>query len=304
MAHLWFKLVREDHNHQGLHLLPEETITDPNFDESPTSKGGLWFCHREDIPRWTHLDETFAYVYEVHLLPSSLIVQYEHKCKTDQLVLKHPTPLAEFLITQFEPLYLVACDPWNLRFTETIQKETYEIEESLRIKGRSKAAVSRARLYIDTVCMFAVQKFGHALRFVVRHTMEVIQEAIRQAPRAFQHARWQLEELCIDAVQRDGMNLAWVKQQTPAICLAAVQQNGHALQFVKEQTPELMYAAVQQTGHALQYCKERSIHTCYLAYQQNKNVLPLIPKEFHHIIQRKDPTLAERLTKHAFLLQN
>ena len=42
-----------------------------------------------------------------------------------------------------------------------------------------------------------------------------------------------------------------MKEQTPEICLAAVNQNGMALVFVKEQTPEICLAAVREDGMIL-----------------------------------------------------
>ena len=43
----------------------------------------------------------------------------------------------------------------------------------------------------------------------------------------------------------------FAKEQTVELCLAAVQQNGLALQYIKEQTLELCLAAVKQNNHAL-----------------------------------------------------
>jgi len=45
----------------------------------------------------------------------------------------------------------------------------------------------------------------------------------------------------------------YVKKKTPEICLAAVQQNGLALEFVNDQTPEICMAAVQQNELATKY---------------------------------------------------
>ena len=55
------------------------------------------------------------------------------------------------------------------------------------------------------------------------------------------------------AVQRNGLALKYVEDQTPEICLAAVQENGHALKYVKVQTPEICMAAVQQNGNMEDY---------------------------------------------------
>lgn len=49
----------------------------------------------------------------------------------------------------------------------------------------------------------------------------------------------QTEELCIHAVNKDGMVLRMIRIQSPKICINAVKNNGLALQYVKEQTQEI-----------------------------------------------------------------
>ena len=61
----------------------------------------------------------------------------------------------------------------------------------------------------------------------------------------------------LELVSQDGMELYYIKEQTPEICMAATKDNGLALEFVKEQTPEICMAAVKQNGHALQYVEDK-----------------------------------------------
>ena len=73
----------------------------------------------------------------------------------------------------------------------------------------------------------------------------------------------------LEAVQKDGWALEYVKEQTPEICLAAVRQNVWALNWVKEQTPEICLVAVQQCGLALMSIKEQTPEICLAAIQQD-----------------------------------
>ena len=73
----------------------------------------------------------------------------------------------------------------------------------------------------------------------------------------------------IDEIKRDGMALAYVKEQTPEICMAAVKQNGMALEYVEEQTPEICMAAVKQDGRALLHVKEQTPEMCLEAVKQD-----------------------------------
>jgi len=49
--------------------------------------------------------------------------------------------------------------------------------------------------------------------------------------------------------------LNYIKIQTPEICLAAVQQDGMALEFVKIQTPEICAAAIKQNPETYKYIR-------------------------------------------------
>ncbi|MGN1038120.1 MAG: DUF4116 domain-containing protein, partial [Mailhella sp.] len=61
-----------------------------------------------------------------------------------------------------------------------------------------------------------------------RRQQEILMEGIRRSPRYIDYIE-QTPELCMAAVQQDGMALKFVRQQTLELCLAAVQQNGMAL---------------------------------------------------------------------------
>jgi len=66
---------------------------------------------------------------------------------------------------------------------------------------------------------------------------------------------WSDEKLCLTEVERDGMRLRFVKNQTRQICLAAVEQNGLALQYVLNQTPEICAEAIEQYRKAYRYIR-------------------------------------------------
>tara|TARA_R110002153_G_scaffold273997_3_gene446428 strand:- start:51486 stop:52040 length:555 start_codon:yes stop_codon:yes gene_type:complete len=70
-------------------------------------------------------------------------------------------------------------------------------------------------------------------------------------------------------VKRNGMDLEFVKYQTPQICLAAVMQNGSALKFVQNQTKKICMVAVTQNGRALKYVKDQTEKICMVAVTQN-----------------------------------
>ncbi|MBQ3423162.1 MAG: DUF4116 domain-containing protein, partial [Romboutsia sp.] len=81
-----------------------------------------------------------------------------------------------------------------------------------------------------------------------------------------EYVKEQTEELCLEAVRRNGLLLEYVREQTPKICLVAVKQNGYALKYVKEQTEELCLAAVKKNPEALQYVNDKNSKICFYAF--------------------------------------
>ena len=71
------------------------------------------------------------------------------------------------------------------------------------------------------------------------------------------------------AVQQNGCNLSYVKEQTPEICLAAVQQNGLAIEYVVNHTREICLAAVQQNSDCFDMVKKPTREICLAAGQHN-----------------------------------
>ena len=72
------------------------------------------------------------------------------------------------------------------------------------------------------------------------------------------NAKWSDEVYCLSTVQKDGILLTYVNNQTDDICLAAVKQYGYALQYVYSQTDDICLVAVKQNGDAIRYVKKQT----------------------------------------------
>ena len=85
----------------------------------------------------------------------------------------------------------------------------------------------------------------------------------------------------------NGMNLKHIKldSQTVEICLTAVQQNGLALQFVKEQTEEICNNAVLNNPLAIQFVKNEFLNQSICKYAIKKNCSALYFIENHSSIR-------------------
>lgn len=60
----------------------------------------------------------------------------------------------------------------------------------------------------------------------------------------------------LEIVKNNGLDLEFIKYQTPEICLEAVRQNGFALQFVKQKTDEIIIEAVSEDINAIKCIKK------------------------------------------------
>lgn len=89
----------------------------------------------------------------------------------------------------------------------------------------------------------------------------------------------QTEEMCLNAVKKNGMALQYVKTQNHQICEAAVSENANALQYVKTQTNDLCLLAVKQNGLTLRYVSNQSNEICNEAINQNRFALKFVKSQ-------------------------
>ncbi len=77
-------------------------------------------------------------------------------------------------------------------------------------------------------------------------------------------------------LEEDSSRLQYVKEQTHELCLAAVQQNGMALEFVRRQTHEICKTAVEQNGMALKFVRRQTKDICFSAVNRNPRALNFV----------------------------
>lgn len=75
--------------------------------------------------------------------------------------------------------------------------------------------------------------------------------------------------ICKLVVQKNGLNLEFVKEQTPELCELAVRQTGYALRYVKEQTDEICKLAVLKDPASLHYVRNQTIEICEFALRKD-----------------------------------
>ena len=100
-------------------------------------------------------------------------------------------------------------------------------------------------------------------------TYEEVIRAVEKNGLALQYLQQQTPEICLAAVKQNGLTLYLVEHQTSEICLAAVKESGLALSYVKDQTPQICLEAVKQSGIALHYVQHQTPELCLEAVKQN-----------------------------------
>ncbi|MCC0670431.1 MULTISPECIES: DUF4116 domain-containing protein [unclassified Clostridioides] len=94
---------------------------------------------------------------------------------------------------------------------------------------------------------------------------EVNLDRIKNCPWDLEFAEKQAYEMCIEAIEEDGLllkDVRWdelnlTKKQIYKLCLIAVRQNGEALDYVKVQTEEICIEALKQDKYAIKYVKDK-----------------------------------------------
>lgn len=77
-----------------------------------------------------------------------------------------------------------------------------------------------------------------------------------------------------------------IKDQTPELCMAAVQLNGLALEYVHEQTLELCVEAVKQTKKAFKYTEFQTKQMCWDALREERDYYDRYPG-FGHVVDQR-----------------
>ena len=237
-------------------------LNEPFTDDENTN--GLFFCLRNDIPRWLHLYDDFEHVCPISIPDGAQVMTFENKLKADKIYLHTPFPLMYFLEINYDPYYILEFDPFNLRYIENQN---------------------------EYMCLLAIEKNPHALMYAKHLRYEHMVKACTANGLCLKYLKYQIEDACIAAVKQNGLALAIIRNQTETQCLLACQQNGLALQFVKHQTPEICFAAVSQNYNAIKYVKEQSAKICYAAWSVNKNTVqyfkPVYKKFFINLSRRR-----------------
>jgi hypothetical protein len=227
----YFKLTTDDCIHNGYQYKEGLNCLEGEFNnENICGSGGLYFCRKEDIGKWTFYNgKLMHYIWDVELCKDSKIVDMGDKLKTNKFILKNKRTI------------------WD----------NYEICKLAVSKNCSTLYYVNPKVMNDEICKLAVSKNGNLLQFVKSELIneEICKLAVQQTGWALKYIKQELinEEICKLAVSKNGLSLYYVKKQTYEICKLAVQQDGNALRYVKPEfmTDEIYKLAVQQVCYVL-----------------------------------------------------
>jgi len=93
---------------------------------------------------------------------------------------------------------------------------------------------------------------------------------------AFKYIKDKTYDLCLLAVQRNGLCVQYIEDPTEELCTLAVQQNGFAIQYIKNKTYKLCVLAVEQNSFALQYISDQTEELCIMAVKKETTSLTYV----------------------------
>lgn len=85
-------------------------------------------------------------------------------------------------------------------------------------------------------------------------------------------------QFAFNIVQKDGMNIKYIKNIDPSISTIAVQQNPEALKYLSNQTNILCMTAIKKNYTTIQYVTNQTIELCKYAIDCNVDAIQYIKK--------------------------
>lgn len=162
-------------------------------------------------------------------------------------------------------------------FLQFIQNQTEQIcLAAVRVDGR---CLQYVRHQTDKICLTAVKCNCEALKYVEHQTRDICLVAIKIYGLALKYVANQTEEICLEAIKSDlGKNcicsayeiLNYVCSDFREVCLkyldgfrlSSVNKIGVALRHIENQTPEICLAAVKKDKFVLQFVQEEFREIC------------------------------------------
>jgi len=131
--------------------------------------------------------------------------------------------------------------------------------------------------------MLAVSLNPLSLKYIIKHTLEICCEAVKNDYNALEFAKIQNEAMCLKAVTYNNYLLRYVLGQTENICLAAIEgcRNSSScfLTIIKDQTPLVCLSAAKKFHCALKYIKEQTEELCIIAINHHPEAIRYVRKQ-------------------------
>ena len=300
-GNIFYKILKNDLNHNNLQLKNGENIDINNFNPSgQCTKGGIYFTNLENIYYFLHLgvnvckvtinDDYRVYVDNSHnqlkfkadkiiindiqLLFNSYLFNNEINCKIavqkNGLLLKYinsdnqSNDICKFAIIQ------------NYNALKYVYNQTEEICK-LAIQQNYNTSNSIAQYNFNFKNDYSI------LNDVRNQTIEICKFAIYYNYRALKYVHIQTNEICKFAIEINYNALKYVKKQTNEICIFAILIDYNALKCVHFQTNEICKFAIEINYNALKYVRKQTRELCNLAIKQNSNAIKYVKNKFKKI---------------------
>lgn len=167
----------------------------------------------------------------------------------EPLVRKNPSVLSEFYQTEDVCIRAVSANPKCIKYVRDMTPEIFKAS----LQTDAFVTMKCAKLTYELVDI-AIDYDGTLIQYIPANSDG---EIVRT------------EEMCLRAVEQNGLALQYIDDQSLIMCLAAVKQNGLALKYCKYKPNYICEKALENNGLALYYIEYQDHSLCTLAIKQN-----------------------------------
>lgn len=175
----------------------------------------------------------------------------------ETMVARDPSALADFYQTEQVCIEAVTINPRSIMYVNNLTPDVFKAA----LERDSFIAMKCAKLTMELV-EIAIDYDGTLIQYIPEKTEDTVV--------------FRTNDLCLRAVEQNGLALQYIDDQTLTLCLTAVKQNGLALRYCKYKPNYICQEAVANDGLALYYVEHQDFDLCVLAVKQNPLALRFV----------------------------
>lgn len=120
-----------------------------------------------------------------------------------------------------------------------------------------------------------IKKIPMAIRYVQMPSEELCIEAVKRNGNAimFIQSGWYYKKYCLIAVEKTPSSIQYMSKEDEEVCIKALSKSGKVLKLIKNQTRKKCLVAVNQDGNALQFVNCQDLDVCLKAVMRTPSAI-------------------------------